>query len=109
MENLEGEVEARYAWATAALVAQRERRARIAAQVRPIVMRSAPSPYKHPRTGRERFEEFLPAVPGRITQYPPGWTPHSALALRDALAAGWKPGHSVHSAFSLYMGPQAAY
>ena len=109
MEFLKGEVEARHAWDTAALVAQREQRTRIASQVRSIVMRPAPSPYKHPRTGRERFEEFMPATPGRITQYSPGWMPNSALALRDALAAGWRPGHPAHSVFSLYIGPQGSY
>jgi hypothetical protein len=86
---LKDEAEARYAWDTAAVVAERERIARHAAQVRPIVMRSAPSPYKHPRTGRERFEEFFPRP--TLADFPPGWQPCSARQLHDALAAGWKP------------------
>jgi hypothetical protein len=101
MESLEGEVEARYAWETAAVVAQRGQRARIAVLVRPIVMRSAPSPYKDPRTGRERFEEFFPRP--TLADFPPGWQPCSARQLHDAMEAGWKPTppppHSAYAAF----------
>jgi len=108
MEFLEGEVEARYAWDTAALVAQRERRVRNVMQARPIVMRSAPSPYKDPRTGRERFEEFFTTRP-RLSDYPPGWQPCSARQLSDALAAGWKQSPPPHSAYALYMAQRGSH
>lgn len=103
MEFLEGETEARYAWDTAAVVARRERRARFAAQVRPIVMRSAPSPYKDPRTWRERFEEFFDRRP-RLADYPPGWQPCTGKQLADALDAGWKPPPpEINTAYQLHM------
>jgi hypothetical protein len=108
MEFLEGETEARYAWDTAAAVARCERRARIAAQVRPIAMRSAPSIYKDPRTGRERFEEFFPRP--TLADYPPGWQPCSARQLHDAMEAGWKPRPPPpHSAFALFTMQSAGY
>lgn len=109
MESLEGEVEARYAWDMAAVVARRERIARLAAQVRPIVMRSAPSLYKNPRTGRERFEEFFDTRP-RLADYPPGWEPCSAKQLHDALEAGWKPTPSPPTtAYQVYLAGRSGY
>lgn len=125
MEFLQGEQEARYAWDTAGKFARQRTeeaarmaalsramfeswanvlrgvRAAHAAPTRRVVMRSAPSPYKDPRTGRERFE--FNRRP-RLADYPPGWQPCTGKQLADALDAGWKPPPpSINTGYQAYM------
>src|SRR5262245_13141228 len=107
MEFLRGEVEARYAWDTATVVAMREAKIHAAEKARPIQVAPTSNMLRDYRTIREALRATQPAsVMGLFARIPAPWEspdyfPSSAWQAKLAMDAGWRPKPSLHSAAAL--------